>query len=282
MLKVQPEPEAYEGHTLGQWLNYRKPGEEPHVLSLKEKVDKTIELLKRLDIDGCITGSCLLEDFDPDSWGTTPDVDIFVYGEQELQHAIDVLTMQLRMEPGTGTARSREQEEWKLNQLRTDGINRKAVVCTHKFFTDGVIVNVTYKREKVQGHWLPIKDATSVLRSFDMSIVMQAYDIKSHIMFDMRVGDPKVAVPNPLRDHGCMMWNVAKWVRQFDRVVKYYGRGYDTRPMARFYLDMIDQCIDAGCLFDSEESREYFDTMTGEFREKRADIKAWLDEHEED
>ena len=45
---------------------------------------------------------------------------------------------------------------------------------------------------------------------------------------------------------------------------------------------MIDQCINAGCLFDSEESREYFDSMTGEFREKRDDIKAWLDEHEED
>ena len=265
---------AYGGDILSQWL---APAD-----TLKDKVALTIELLKRLDINGCITGSCLLEDFDPDGWGTTPDVDIFVYGENELQHAIDVLTMQLRMEPGTGTPRSREQEKWKLDRLRTDGIDRKSPVCTHKFYTDGVIVNVTYKRERVQGHWMPIKDATGVLRSFDMTIVMQAYDIKSHVLYDMRVGDPKVAIPNPLRDHGCMLWNVSKWVRQFDRVVKYYGRGYDTRPMAKFYLDMIDKAIDAGCMFDTEESKEYFNMMVEEFKEKRAAIAGWLEEHKED
>jgi hypothetical protein len=115
-----------------------------------------------------------------------------------------------------------------------------------------------------------------------MSIVMQGYDIKHHVMYDMRVGDPNVATPNPLRDHDCVMWTVAKWVRQFDRVVKYYNRGFDTRPMAKFYLDMIDQCIDAGCLFDSEESQAAFESFSQEFIEKRAQIADWYDTHKED
>ena len=125
-------------------------------------------------------------------------------------------------------------------------------------------------------------DAPGVLQSFDMSIVMQGYDIKHHVLYDMRVGDPKVAVPNPLRDHDCVMWTVAKWVRQFDRVVKYYNRGYDTRPMAKFYLDMIDRCIEAGCLFDSDESHEAFESFSQEFLEKRASIADWYESHKED
>jgi hypothetical protein len=65
-------------------------------------------------------------------------------------------------------------------------------------------------------------------------------------------------------------------------VVKYYNRGFDTRPMARFYLDMIDECISAGCLFDSEESQEAFENFSSEFVEKRAAIADWYDAHKED
>jgi hypothetical protein len=78
-----------------------------------------------------------------------------------------------------------------------------------------------------------------------------------------------------------MMWTVAKWVRQFDRVVKYWSRGYDTRPMARFYLDMLDECLAAGSLFDSEESQAAFDGFGEEFRTKRTAIAEWLAEVED-
>ena len=145
-----------------------------------------------------------------------------------------------------------------------------------------MILNFTFKQRKFHGRWIPILDTPGVLQSFDMSIVMQGYDIKHHVMYDMRVGRWDVAVPNPLRDHDCVMWTVAKWVRQFDRVVKYYNRGFDTRPMAKFYLDMIDECIEAGCLFDSEESKAAFESFSEEFLEKRAQIADWYDTHKED
>jgi hypothetical protein len=186
------------------------------------------------------------------------------------------------MVPGSGTERSRQQEEWKLARLRQSGLNRKLGITTYKFWCEGVILNFTFKQRKFHGRWVPILDTPGVLQSFDMSIVMQGYDIMHHVMYDMRTGDPKVATPNPLRDHDCVMWTVAKWVRQFDRVVKYYNRGFDTRPMAKFYLDMIDGCIEAGCLFDSEESQEAFESFSSEFLEKRASIADWYDEHKED
>jgi len=248
----------------------------------KEKIAAAIELIKTLPINGCITGSCLMEGFDPDEWGCKPDIDVFVFSEVELVRAIDLAIYVLNMEPGLGTVRSNEQETWKINRLRESGVNNKIGITTYKFYDDGIVLNVTFKMSKVNGRWVPLTSTAQVLESFDMSIVMQGYDIKHRVHYDMRVGDPKVAEPNPLRDHDCMMWTVAKWIRQFDRVVKYYNRGFDTRPMARFYIEMIDQCIKAGCLFDSDDSSKMFVEFSQEFVEKRNDIEAWLNEHEED
>lgn len=277
MLKLGMVPPKYNGTTMHEYLEKYVTSE-----SVKDKVDCAIRLIKTLPVDGCITGSCLMDGFDPDAWGTKPDIDLFVFGEDELVHATDLAMYALKMEPGEGTSRSRHQEEWKLDRLYSSGLNYKIGITTYKFCCDEVVLNITFKQRKFHGRWVPILDTPGVLQSFDMSILMQGYDIKHHVLYDMRVGDPKVATPNPLRDHDCMMWTVSKWIRQFDRVVKYYNRGFDTRPMAKFYLDMIDRCIEAGCLFDSDESKEMFETFSKEFVEKRADIADWYDAHKED
>lgn len=276
MLKLEPNPREYDGRTMAE--QFKEDG----AFTIREKVASAIELVKTLPLDGCITGSCLLPGFDPEGWGTVPDIDVFVFGEDELVSAIEMARYALKMEPGSGTERTRQQEEWKLARLKQAGLNHRIGITTYKFHHDGVILNFTFKQRKFHGRWVPILDTPGVLQSFDMSIVMQGYDIKHHVMYDMRTGDPNVATPNPLRDHDCVMWTVAKWVRQFDRVVKYYNRGFDTRPMAKFYLDMIDECIGAGCLFDSEESQEAFESFSQEFIEKRASIVDWYDEHKED
>ena len=276
MLTLEDKPQEYDGSTMSE--RFAADG----ATTTREKIASAIELIKTLPINGCITGSCLLPGFGPDGWGSVPDVDVFVFGEDELVSAIEIARHALKMVPGSGTERSRKQEEWKLDRLKQAGLNYKIGITTYKFWCEGVILNFTFKQRKFHGRWIPILDTPGVLQSFDMSIVMQGYDIKHHVMYDMRVGRWDVAVPNPLRDHDCVMWTVAKWVRQFDRVVKYYNRGFDTRPMAKFYLDMIDECIEAGCLFDSEESKAAFESFSEEFLEKRSQIADWYDTHKED
>lgn len=276
MIKVEELPNISPGLTMHEYLHDAK--------DTKDKIARAIDVIKTLDINGCITGSVFLPNFDPDMWGTKPDIDVFVYGKEDLIHAIDIIMYDLKMKPGKGTERSANQELWKLRRLHEWGLNYKIGITTYTFHCDGIMINITFKQTKRQGRWEPLINCPSVLMSFDMSIVMRGYDIQSHVMFDLRPMDVPVttAVPNPLRKHDCMMWTVAKWIRQFDRVIKYYDRGFDTRPMARFYLHMIDECIEAGCLFDSEESQNAFNSFSEEFLEKRAVIKDWLDEHEED
>lgn len=284
MLKIEEPRKIYNQIPTmsSEFENYSRDFKNGEKLTIKEKIGVAIDVIKALSIDGCITGSCLLDDFDPEGWGTVPDIDVFVFGENELVSAIEIARHALKMTPGKGTERTRKQEEWKLARLKQAGLNYKIGVTTYTFYCEGVMLNFTFKQRKFHGRWIPILDTPGVLQSFDMSIVMQGYDIKHHVMYDMRVGDPNIATPNPLRDHDCVMWTVAKWVRQFDRVVKYYNRGFDTRPMAKFYLDMIDECINAGCLFDSEESKDAFESFSQEFIEKRASIADWYEAHKED
>lgn len=291
MLKIEDRPAEYDGSTLADVFRIKRKscltaGEEP---TLKDKMDWLTEVVKGMSIAGCITGSYFLPGFDPDAWGATPDVDVFVFGEKQLIHAVDLARYALKMTPGSGTERSKKQEEWKIKRLFENGLNHKIGVTTYKFCYDGVVLNLTFKQMRHDERWYPVVTTPDVLRSFDMSIVMQGYDIQSHTMYDMRVGDPMVAIPNPTRKQDFELWTVQKWIRQFDRVVKYYnrvdvstGRNYDTRPMAEFYLKAIDGCISAGSLFDSEESKELFEEFKSEFEEQRKKIVGWLDEHKED
>lgn len=274
---IQPKPSEFEP-TLTMSDRFRHA----NATTTKEKIDVMIETVKTLPIEGCITGSCFLPTFDPDGWETEPDVDVFVYNEVQLASAITLAKHVLGMMPGKGTERSKQQEEWKIERFFSDGPNRRIHLTTNTFYCDGVMLNFTYKETKVRDRWVPCSSVESVLKSFDMSIVMQGYDIKTHTFHDLRCADPMIAVPNPLRRHDCMSWTVRKWIRQFDRVVKYYNRGFDTRPLAEFYLDMINQCIDMGCIFDSEESQEAFNEFSKEFIEKRTSIEAWLNEHRND
>lgn len=276
MLHVNNLKDMAPGFTMEQYLEDERLG--------KNKIERAIEVAKHLPINGCITGSIWLPGFDP-AWTDVPDIDIFVYSENDLRKAINYADWVLKMTPGTGSGeRSEMQESWKLSRLDKSGLNYKIGITTYKFYCDGIIFNFTFKMKKQFGRWVPLTCIQDVLSSFDMSIVMQGYDIKTKVFFDLRPDNVPVttAIPNPLRDQDTMLWTVAKWIRQFDRVVKYYRRGYDTRPMARFYLEEIDACIEAGCLFDSEDSINTFDSFSKEFLEKRMIIADWLDAHEED
>lgn len=276
MIHIDNNVSAYDGTTMKEALAGAKDS--------VTKIKRAVSLVKTLPIKGCITGSVWLPNFDPDGWGSKPDVDVFVYSEDELVKAINIAEYGLKMKPGKGTDRSEKQERWKIDRLYESGLNNKIGITTYTFYCDGIMLNFTFKQKRVQNRLVPLTTAPDVLMSFDMSMVMQGYDIQSHAMFDLRPDNVPntVAIPNPLRKQDCMVWTVSKWVRQFDRVVKYYERGYDTRPMAEFYIKMIDECMDAGSLFDSDNSIQVFESYASEFVEKRALIADWLEEHKED
>lgn len=253
-------------------------------MGMTEKIHETIEFLKTTDIDGCITGSSMLPDEDFDLWASQPDVDLFVYSDNQLIDAV------AKLQYGYGWQPMSAGEEWKLERTRNHDNSKdyRTKLSTVKLTKDGVIINVTRKYNK--------NTMFDVLASFDMSIIMIGYDIRKHVLLDLRCGwpemvhedpenrwsnDPRVAVPNPLRNQDVDMYTVRMWVRQYARVEKYWDRGFDTRPMAEFYIDCIEKVIAKGQLFDSEKSEIAYDEFVTLFQPLADRMKAWLEERKD-
>lgn len=250
---------------------------------MTDSIRSVQDMLKQTGINGCITGSSML-DADFDTWDEIPDVDVFVYDEAGLVNLADMLEYRYGMKPAT------KGEAWKLNRIRTKGGQKKAALSTIKMKdSNDVLVNITWKKGKTT--------LSSVLASFDMSIIMLGYDIKHGFGQDLRTGakagvfDDKnklwsdsdtVAVPNPLRDQDVDMYGTEMWVRQFDRVIKYWNRGFDTRPMARFYIKLITEVIDNGKLFNSERADDAFNGFVTTYEPLKQKMISWLADKEDD
>lgn len=256
-------------------------------MSLRDDIDKMQARIMETDIDGCITGSSLAEDWDVDEAEVKPDIDIFTYSPYAMVHAIDVVEYKLGLAPGGDEVSSDKGEAWKAKKMRTSGRGFGRDLATCKFTDGSVVVNVSNRKGE--------RSAMDVIARFDMSIVLQAYDIPSGSLIDMRCvqpkadlvdvikskgGDPMVAVPNPFRSFDGATWEAKKWLRQWDRVIKYWNRGFDTRPMARFYSNMIKEVIDGGSLFKTEASKQAYQEFVDEFQELGTKIDEWIKEKE--
>lgn len=250
-------------------------------MTLTEQIHKTIEELKSLPIIGCITGSSMIPDANFDEWDSHPDIDVFVYYEQQLQWTVAMLLYEY------GFKMLDSKEDWKLSRLNTKGTDKKNFLTTLKVKRDDVIVNITYKKNR--------NNIVSVLASFDMSCIMIGYDIPYGWGIDMRTSDvkifddknnrwssdPKVSVPNPMRKQDADIYTTEMWVRQFDRVIKYWNRGIDTRPMAQFYIDLITQTIEKGALFTSETALANYNEFVETYEPLREKMILWLADKEE-
>ena len=256
-------------------------------MSLRDDIDAMQMRIMDTDIDGCITGSSLAENWDVDEAEVKPDIDIFTYSPYAMVHAIDVLEYKLGLVPGGDEVSSDKGEAWKAKKMRTSGRGFGRDLATCKFTDGTVTVNVSNRKGE--------RSAMDVIARFDMSIVLQAYDIPSGSLIDMRCvqpkadlvdiinstgGDPMVAVPNPFRSFDGATWEAKKWLRQWDRVIKYWNRGFDTRPMARFYSHMIKEVIDGGSLFKTEASKQAYQEFVDEYSELGTKIDEWIKENE--
>lgn len=247
-------------------------------VGFNKKIAEAIEEIKQSDIEGCITGSCLLErDFE--TWNSLPDVDLFTYSTMWMAYAISWLQSKGYEFGQDGSNKSKLQEQQKFIWLMENKQNKSGmtgtVLHTVKLNRDGIIVNVSNKKYK--------KTVSEVINDFDMSIIMKGYDIQSKFMYDMTGtwGDPNVAHPNMLRKIDVDLLRVAWWVRQWDRVVKYEDRGFDCRPMAVFYIELIDKVKERGNIWTSDNSQELYDKYMEEFDEMRGKISAWLEAKED-
>ena len=84
-----------------------------------------------------------------------------------------------------------------------------------------------------------------------------------------------------MRKQDVDMYGTGMWVRQFDRVIKYWNRHIDTRPMARFYIKLINGVIDKGKLFNTDKSDAAYQEFITTYEPLRDKMVQWLKDKEE-
>lgn len=233
---------------------------------MKELVEECKQFLKKQDINGCLTGSSLLEYFE------NQDIDVFVYDEPNFNKLLNLLYYHpdfLILD---------KLEQWKFDNFINKGDSgfKKIGLITIKFsYKTGIDVNIILKKN--------CNNIFSVLSSFDMNIIAIGYDLKTKQYLDLS-GDShitKIADWNRWNPQfqEINIWSASRILRQFERIIKYHQRGYNTDNVAKKYLEIIDKALEYESIFNSESFNEKIAIFKKDANDLKAIINLWLETH---
>lgn len=227
---------------------------------MKEQIDNCIAILKKQEVNGCITGSCLLDYFEGQ------DIDIFMYDEPSFTKLLWFMyynpmftildPMELhKFEDFTNRGKS------SLDSLGLITIKFKYNLC--------VDVNIIFKKFN--------KTCFDVISNFDLDIITTAYDIKTGKTISLRESTGKVGTWNTWNSsfYDVNFWGTKRLLRQWARVVKYTERGYDLSSVTTKYISIVEEIILTENFYKSEKGQKYFDDTIEQFEVVLKILKEW-------
>lgn len=219
----------------------------------RENIDEVLSIIP-MEARCCYTGQSILAYVDDptfswaevNSWPDVTDMDIFAYNKPSLSSLAQLFIAH-------GWEPIDEINKFKAERIRFWEMPRKLHLQTCALKKDGLpVVNLTWYEDGT--------DVLTVVKRFDMDYLMVGMDIRTRTFVDLRGTDHRVAHVNHLN----AKFDVADvdtmfWVRQFDRCPKGYARGIDTRPVARQYIEWLDETLERGDWAAGSKTRLYAD-----------------------
>lgn len=229
---------------------------------MKENFEKVIELLKKQDINGCITGSCMLGF--TEKWNQ--DIDVFCYDEQSfiaLLYFMKYNPMFLILDP---LEKNKFEEYTKNNKSSLDSIGLISVKFKYNMLVD---VNVIFKKFN--------KTSFDVVSNFDLDIVAIAYDIKTQKTLNLRETTGMKGTWNRWNPsfYKTEFWSTKRLLRQFERVVKYTERGYDLTEVTDKYIELVEEIVKQENFYKTEKGSKYFMDTIEQFETVLKILKVW-------
>jgi hypothetical protein len=235
---------------------------------MKEQFITAIDWIKSQDIDGCITGSILLDYFPDDK----QDIDVFVYNEASFTKLIYTM----KFNPMFSILAP--LEEWKFKdwtETSNKGSLKKLGLISLKFhYNNSIEINVIYK-EKHQSVF-------DVLASFDMDIVCKGIDLRTKQVLDLTNGANKIASWNKFNKafYKTNIWSISRILRQFGRLVKYHKRGYNTDLVTLRYKELLENVIKEESIFKSIKVTDQIEAVKHNGAVLIQIFDKWLETHE--
>jgi len=234
---------------------------------MEENIKLAIEWLKEQPVRGVITGSCMLGYFEGQ------DVDIFVYDEKSFNKLIFAMYHSPKfqiLEP---------LELWKFNRYINNSYDsyHKVGLLTLKFYWNTCIpVNVILKKS--------YNNIFGILSSFDLNIICKGYDLETKQYLDLSgdSADTKICSWNKWNTtfYEPEMWEVNKLLRQFERIIKYHKRGYNTDAVVIKYIELIDEILKLQDIFNSANYTERLKLNKENLKVVKKLCELWLKTHE--
>lgn len=233
---------------------------------MKQQIENSIGWIKEQDVDGCITGSCLLDYFEGQ------DVDVFLYNEKsftKLFYAMYHNPMFTILD---------KLELWKVDMFMNKesfGNKHHTGVQTIKFMYNTCIpINIILKKN--------CNNIFGVLSSFDLNIICKGYDLKTKEYLDLTTSPGKIASWNKWNPafQSTEVWAISRILRQLERTFKYHKRGYNTDAVVYKYIDLIDKLQEFQSIFNSENFNDKLKITQQNTLIVKQVCELWLATHE--
>jgi hypothetical protein len=234
---------------------------------MQQQIENAIIYLKQQDVDGCITGSCLLDYFEGQ------DVDVFLYNEK----AFTKLFYAMYHNPMFTILDKLELWKAEMFMNKESFSNSKHVsgVQTIKFmYNTCVPINIIFKKN--------CTNIFSVLSSFDINIICKGYDLKTKEYLDLTTNPGKIASWNKWNPafQNTEIWSVSRILRQLERCFKYHKRGYNTDAIIHKYIELINTLQEFQSVFSSENFNEKLKITQENTLIIKQICQIWLTTHE--
>lgn len=234
---------------------------------MKEQQELALNYLKTLDINACITGSCLLEYFEGS------DIDVFAFDEASFTKLLYTLKFN-PMFTILDKLEAWKSEDWCNSSYK--GSIKKMGIVTIKFYWNLCIpINIIYKEKS--------NNTFSVLESFDMSIICKAYDLKTKQTLDLTNGDGIIRKANFNKWNKSFynpnVWHISRILRQLERCFKYHSRNYCTDDVVIKYKEILNSMLDYENIFNSSKVDEKVESVKKNSKILIKIIDNWLTHH---
>lgn len=234
---------------------------------MEKNIKKAIKWLKKQEVKGCITGSCLLGYFEDQ------DIDIFLYDEKSFtkllfeMHHNKMFTI---LDP---------IEKWKFEQYINNNQDNyyKFGLITIKFHYNTCIpINIIIKKK--------CTDIFSVISTFDMDIISRGYDIETKQYLDLcpSKNDSNIVSWNKWNTsyYSPELWKISRILRQLERCFKYHKRGFNVDLVVKKYISLIDYIQEYENHFTSVNFEEQLKIKKSNTKIVKKICKIWLKTHE--
>ena len=227
---------------------------------MREHIDNAINILKKQEISGCITGSVMLDYFDGQ------DIDLFCYSESSFRKILWFMyynPMFTILDP---------LEKHKFEDYTNDGKSslEQLGLITIKFKYNLLVdINIIYKKQNT--------NVFNVISQFDLDIIATAYDIKTGKTISLRETTGLEGTWNRWNTSFYKedFWSIKRLLRQFERVVKYTERGYDLLSVTDKYIEIIEKIINSENYYKSKKGTDFYNDTIDQFKVVLKILQVW-------